>query len=87
MLNELDSVILKIPLREGNVPVGAHGVVLIVYREPVIGYEVEFFDSSQRSLGSFTTDEEHILPSIQSLFQTRCDVRGWAKPSRHSAQK
>jgi uncharacterized protein DUF4926 len=60
MLKELESVILKMPLPEGNVPVGAHGVILIVYREPVVGYEVEFFDSSKRSLGSFTTDEEHI---------------------------
>jgi hypothetical protein len=60
MLNELDSVILKKPLPEGAVPVGAHGVIVMVYLEPVLGYEVEFFDSSQRSLGSFTTDDEHI---------------------------
>ena len=60
MLNELDSVILKMPLPEGSVPLGAHGVVLMVYHEPTIGYEVEFFDSSERSLGSFTTDEKHL---------------------------
>jgi hypothetical protein len=60
MLRELDSVTLKMPLSEGGVPVGSHGVVLIVYREPTPGYEVEFFDTSQRSLGTFTTDENHI---------------------------
>jgi hypothetical protein len=60
MLRELDSVTLKLPLPEGIVPVGANGVVLVVYREPVPGYEVEFFDSSLRSLGTFTTDDDHI---------------------------
>ena len=60
MLRELDSVTLKLPLPEGIVTEGANGVVLTVYREPVRGYEVEFFDSSLRSLGTFTTDDDHI---------------------------
>jgi len=28
----------------------------MVYMEPTPGYEVEFFDACDRSLGSFTTD-------------------------------
>jgi len=60
MLRELDSVTLNQPLPEGVVPVGANGVVLIVYSQPVLGYEVEFFDSSHRSLGTFTTNDDHI---------------------------
>lgn len=43
MLKELDSVTLKVPLPEAGVPVRAHGIVLIAYRETVPGYEVEFF--------------------------------------------
>jgi hypothetical protein len=60
MLLEYDSVSLKRPLSEGDVPVGSKGVVLIVYVEPTLGYEVEFFDASGKSLGNFTTDEDHI---------------------------
>jgi hypothetical protein len=60
MLRELDCVKLIAPLSEGDVPMGSEGVVLMVYKEPPQEYEVEFFDSSQRSLGTFTTDEDHI---------------------------
>ena len=60
MLSELDSVTLTMPLPEGGVPVGSQGVVLIVYREPTQAYEMGFFDTSLRSLGTFTTDDSHI---------------------------
>ena len=60
MLKELDSVRLKMPLPEGVVPVGSKGVVLFVYTEPTLGYEVEFFDSANKSFGTFTTDEVHL---------------------------
>ncbi len=64
MLSEYDSVRLTRALPMGNVPVGANGVVLIVYMEPQLGYEVEFFDNTGKSLGTFTTDEEHLEKRI-----------------------
>jgi hypothetical protein len=60
MFNELDCVILTKPLLEGDVPVGCTGVILMVYTEPTAGYEVEFFDTTHKSLGTFTiTDDAH----------------------------
>jgi hypothetical protein len=58
MLNEYDCVRLRLPL--DDVPVGAIGVILMAYTSPRVGYEVEFFDESKNSLGTFTTDEEHL---------------------------
>jgi hypothetical protein len=43
VLKELNSVRLKKPLPRGDVPVGSDGVVLYVYQEPTLGYEVDFF--------------------------------------------
>ena len=60
MLKEYDSVRLKRRLSVDTVPVGSDGVVVMVYREPTLGYEVEFFDESHRSLGSFSTTEDHL---------------------------
>jgi hypothetical protein len=40
---ELDSVRLTKPLPTDDVPVGSEGVVVYVYREPTLGYEVGFF--------------------------------------------
>lgn len=60
MLKEYESVYLRGALPEGEVPVGSRGVVLMVYLEPTLGYEVEFFDENGKSLGNFTTDEDHI---------------------------
>jgi hypothetical protein len=60
MLKEYDSVRLKRRLSVDTVPVGSDGVVLMVYREPTLGYEVEFFDERHRSLGSFSTTEDHL---------------------------
>jgi hypothetical protein len=54
VLKELDSVRLKRPLPTGDVPVGSDGVGLYVYLKPTLGYEVEFFDPSHRSLGAFS---------------------------------
>ena len=34
---------LREALPKGDVPVGSRGVVLMVYQEPTLGYEVEFF--------------------------------------------
>jgi hypothetical protein len=60
MLEEFDSVRLRKALPEGDVPLGSTGAVVMVYRVPSIGYEVEFFDKSGRSLGTYTTDEDHL---------------------------
>ena len=60
MLKECDSVRLKRRLSVDTVPLGSDGVVLMVYKEPTLGYEVEFFDESRRSLGSFSTTEDHL---------------------------
>jgi|SRR5580765_8800167 len=60
MLKEYDSVRLKKRLSVDTVPLGSDGVVLMVYKEPTLGYEVEFFDESHRSLGSFSTTENHL---------------------------
>jgi len=56
VLKELDCVRLKKPIPTDDVPVGSEGVVLYVYQEPTLGYEVEFFDPSNRSLGAFSLD-------------------------------
>jgi hypothetical protein len=60
MLKEYDSVRLRKPLLDNNIPVGSKGVVLLVYTNPRLAYEVEFFDPSGRSLGNFTMEEDHL---------------------------
>jgi hypothetical protein len=69
MLKEYDSVRLKRPLSDDAVPVGSDGVVLIVYTEPTSGYEVEFFDESHRSLGSFSTTGDDLEKRTDSFPQ------------------
>ena len=69
MLKEYDSVRLKRPLSNDAVPVRSDGVVLIVYTEPTLGYEVEFFDESHRSIGSFTTTEDDLEKRTDSFPQ------------------
>jgi hypothetical protein len=56
MLKEYDCVRLKQSLPEGTVPLGAEGVVLMVYREPVLGYQVEFFLAARSGLLLQTRD-------------------------------
>ena len=60
MLEEYESVYLRKALPEREVPVGSSGVVLMAYQDPTPGYEVEFFDGNGKSLGTFTTDDDHI---------------------------
>ena len=60
MLNEYDSVRLRKSLQNNKVPLGSKGVVLMVYADPKPGYEVEFFDISGKSLGTFTTEGDHL---------------------------
>ena len=63
MLDEYDCVRLRKPLFNYTIPVGSEGVVLMVYTQPTVGYEVEFFDASGKSLGTATTDDDHIEPA------------------------
>ena len=60
MLQEYDVVRLRLTLADGNVPLGSTGTILIVYDHPVRAYEVEFMDNFGRSLGTFTTDDDHL---------------------------
>ena len=69
MLKAYDSVRLKRPLSDEGVPVGSDGVVLRVYKEPTLGYDVEFFDESHRSLGFFSTAEDDLEKRTDSFPQ------------------
>ena len=60
MLNEYDSVKLKLPLPNTAVLVGSAGVILLVYTEPWLAYEIEFFDGSMRSLGNYTVSPKDV---------------------------
>lgn len=71
MLKEYDCVRLRKPLSDDSVPVGSDGVVLAIYKEPSLGYEVEFFDSRHRSLGTFTTTENDRVYATLALKSER----------------
>jgi hypothetical protein len=60
MLNEYDTISLKTPLVEAAIPVGSKGIILMVFEFPSKAYEVEFFDVTNRSLGTFTVTEDQI---------------------------
>lgn len=60
MLNEYDCVRLRRELPNTKVPVGSKGVILMVYKEPRPGYEVEFFDTSGKSLMNFSIEEDYV---------------------------
>ena len=61
MFNEYDCFRLRRPIVGEMIPVGTVGVVLIVFHEPSVAYEVEFPDDTGRNLGSgptFTLTED-----------------------------
>ncbi|HEX5245199.1 MAG TPA: DUF4926 domain-containing protein [Tepidisphaeraceae bacterium] len=60
MLNEYDCVRLRRALPNAEVPVGYKGVILMVYKEPKPGYEVEFFDALGKSLKNFSVEEDYV---------------------------
>lgn len=60
MLNEYDCVRLVKPLVSDRVPVGSEGVILMVFREPTLAYEVEFFDDTGGSLLNYTVEPDQI---------------------------
>ncbi len=60
MMQLYDTIILKEPLDDIGVPVGSKGVILIVFDESSKAYEVEFVDSEDVSLGTFTVTENQI---------------------------
>jgi hypothetical protein len=61
-MNDYEIVRLKVPISGSQVPVGARGVILMVFDSPERGYEVEFFDSEGESLENFTVTEDQIEP-------------------------
>jgi hypothetical protein len=51
------------PIGDESIPVGKIGVVLMVYQDPSIAYDVEFVDENGRNLGSaptFTLTEDYM---------------------------
>lgn len=63
MMQEYDTIVLKLPLAGASIPVGTKGVILMVYESPSKAYEVEFVDSTYKSLGTFTVKEDQIEAS------------------------
>ena len=73
MINDLSVVSLKRQIPNSAVPIGTHGVVVMVFQDPP-GYEVEFFDQAGNTIqdsktGSFTftleeNDIEVVTPYI-----------------------
>lgn len=59
-MKEFDTVILKEGMECEQIPCGTQGVILMVFVTPSRGYEVEFFDTANNSLGTFTVKEEQI---------------------------
>ena len=65
MFREYDIFTLAKQIPGEDIPVGARGVVLMVFTEPRRAYEVEFVDANGRNLGSratFTLNEEYMMP-------------------------
>ncbi len=61
MFNEYDTFRLKKNLPDATIPIGALGVVLIVFDKPQIAYEVEFPDGKGGNIGlelTYTITEE-----------------------------
>ncbi len=61
MLKEYDVVCAKYEL-SATVPKGARGVILYVYGQPSLAYEVEFLDAVGKTLGVLTVRDEAIKP-------------------------
>lgn len=59
-MQEYDMVVLKQPLEAGGIPPGTRGVILMIFESPSKAYEVEFVDSANKSLGTFTVKEDQI---------------------------
>jgi hypothetical protein len=55
VFNELDIFILSKSLRDGSVPLGTRGVVLMVFDAEPPAYEVEFPDGKGGNLGESPT--------------------------------
>ena len=60
MFEEYEIVKLRTSLSEAPVPVGAKGTILMVYTQPRLAYEVEFFSKSGKSFGAFTVEGSQI---------------------------
>ena len=60
MLSEYDVVRLRSSTSVDNVPAGSRGIVLIVYNDTPLAYEVEFVDGLGSSLGTITLQESDL---------------------------
>ena len=58
-MNELDVVIAKKRLSE-RIEAGCKGVIVMVYHQPSLAYEVEFFDNNEETIDVITVEEEAI---------------------------
>lgn len=59
-MKEYDSIILVRRIPSSDIPVGTKGVIVMVFETPSKAYEVELFDDSMDSLGTFTVVEDDI---------------------------
>jgi hypothetical protein len=78
MYNEHDTFRLRLPLPGQTIPVGALGVVLMVFFGEQPEYEVEFPDGKGGNLGTmptFTIGEQFMEPTMP---QVEGDQRGQA---------
>jgi len=60
MLNEYDVVKAKRNL-SNNVSKGCIGTIVMIYENPRLAYEVEFFDSNNESIDILTVETEDII--------------------------
>lgn len=61
MLNEYDSVVLRKPLPEKSIPVGAVGAVVLVHDAEKQAYEVEFYDANDKTIDVCTVIGDEYL--------------------------
>jgi hypothetical protein len=61
MFNEYDIVELQHDRPIDKLCAGAIGTVLMVYRQPVVGYEVEFLDNDGKTIALLTLLETEVV--------------------------
>lgn len=59
-MNVHDTVVLIRDLPELGLTKGMRGVILLVFNEPNLGYEVEFCDKQGRTIAEVALAHEHI---------------------------
>jgi len=61
-----DVVVLKIDLPEENLKKGMRGVIVTVFDDPDLAYEVEFCSDSGETIVEIALKPEQIRPSLKS---------------------